>query len=152
MRLAIVAVGRAKAGPERELYRHYAQRITWPLSLSEVEEKRRLSPAEMKIAEGKLLLAALPRDAVLWALDPRGSALTSEDLAARIARAQDSGTATLAIAIGGAEGLADEVLQRSRLKLAFGSLTWPHMLARAMLAEQLYRAQQIIAGHPYHRG
>ena len=152
MRLSIVAVGRAKAGPERELYRHYAGRITWPLSLSEVEEKRRLSPSEMKKAEAGLLLAAVPKEATLWALDLRGKPLTSEEFAARIARERDAGTAVLAFAIGGAEGLAEEVLQRSSLKLAFGSLTWPHMLARAMLAEQLYRAQQIIAGHPYHRG
>ena len=152
MRLSIVAVGRAKAGPERELYRHYAGRIAWPLSLSEVEEKRRLSPSEMKKAEAGLLLAAVPKEATLWALDLRGKPLTSEEFAARIARERDAGTAVLAFAIGGAEGLAEEVLQRSSLKLAFGSLTWPHMLARAMLAEQLYRAQQIIAGHPYHRG
>lgn len=151
MRLAILAVGRAKASPERELYRHYAERIVWPLGLSEVEEKRRLAPAELKKAEGKLLLAAIPKDAVLWALDPRGKAVTSEDFAARIAKERDGGTAILAFAIGGADGLAEEVLQRASLKLAFGSLTWPHMLARAMLAEQLYRAQQIIAGHPYHR-
>jgi 23S rRNA (pseudouridine1915-N3)-methyltransferase len=152
MRLSILAVGRAKAGPERDLYRHYVGRITWPLSLSEVEEKRRLSPAEMKKSEAQLLLAALPKDAALWALDLRGKALTSQEFAARIARERDNGTAVLAFAIGGAEGLADEVLQRSRLTLALGRLTWPHMLARAMLAEQLYRAQQIIAGHPYHRG
>ncbi len=152
MRLAILAVGRAKAGPERELYRHYAERLTWPLTLSEVEEKRRLSAAEMKKSEGKLLLAALPKDAALWALDPRGKALSSEDFAQRIGKERDGGSSVLVFVIGGAEGLADEVLQRAALQLAFGSLTWPHMLARAMLAEQLYRAQQIIAGHPYHRG
>lgn len=152
MRLAILAVGRAKDSPERALYRHYAGRIAWPLELYEVEEKRRLSPAELKKAEARLLLAALPKDAVLWALDPRGKPLTSEQFAAAIAKERDQGTPTMAFVIGGADGLADEVLQRARLKLAMGSLTWPHMLARAMLAEQLYRAQQIIAGHPYHRG
>ncbi len=151
MRLAILAVGRAKSSPERELYRHYAERLQWPLSLSEIEQKRRLSSAELKKAEGKLLLTALPKDAVLWALDPHGKTITSEEFAARIAKERDGGTAVLAFAIGGADGLADEVLQRATLKLAFGSLTWPHMLARAMLAEQLYRAQQIITGHPYHR-
>ncbi len=152
MRLAILAVGRAKESPERALYRHYAQRIAWPLELHEIEEKRRLSPPELKKAEGKLLLAALPREATLWALDPRGKALSSEQFAAAIAKERDQGTPTLAFVIGGADGLAEEVLQRAGLKLAMGSLTWPHMLARAMLAEQLYRAQQIIAGHPYHRG
>jgi 23S rRNA (pseudouridine1915-N3)-methyltransferase len=151
MRLAILAVGRAKESPERALYQHYAARIAWPLQLIEVEEKRRLSAAELKQAEGRLLLAALPKEARLWALDPKGRNLTSEELAARIAKERDGGTATLALAIGGADGLAQEVLDRADFKLALGSLTWPHMLVRGMLAEQLYRAQQILAGHPYHR-
>lgn len=151
MRLLILAVGRSRPSPERELYRHYAGRITWPLALTELEEKRRLPPPSLKEAEGRLIVAATPPDAVLWALDPRGRALSSEDFAARIGRLRDEGCPTLALAIGGAEGLGADVLAKSALKLSFGAATWPHMLVRAMLAEQLYRAQQILAGHPYHR-
>ncbi len=151
MRLAIVAVGKARASPERELYRHYADRIHWPMSLIEVEEKRRLPAAELKEAEGRLLLAAVPPRAVLWALDGRGKALSSEALAAALGKLQDSGEAGLALAIGGADGLAGAVLEKARFRLSLGAMTWPHMLVRGMLAEQLYRAQQILAGHPYHR-
>lgn len=151
MRLAIVAVGKAKASPERDLYRHYAGRIHWPLSLIEVEEKRRLPAAELKEAEGRLLLAAVPPRAVLWALDGGGKPLSSEALAAALGKLQDSGEAGLALAIGGADGLADAVLEKARFCLSLGAMTWPHMLVRGMLAEQLYRAQQILADHPYHR-
>ena len=151
MRLAIVAVGKAKASPERDLYRHYAGRIHWPLSLIEVEEKRRLPAAELKEAEGRLLLAAVPPRTVLWALDGRGKALSSEALAAALGKLRDSGEAGLSLAIGGADGLADAVLENARFSLSLGPMTWPHMLVRGMLAEQLYRAQQILAGHPYHR-
>jgi 23S rRNA (pseudouridine1915-N3)-methyltransferase len=151
MRLAIVAVGKARASPERELYQHYAQRIVWPLKLIEVEEKKRLSPAELKAAEAKLLLAAVPPRASIWALDGRGKNLSSEDLAAALAKRQAAGEADLALLIGGADGLDKAVLDKAQMKLSLGAMTWPHMLVRGMLAEQLYRAQQILAGHPYHR-
>lgn len=151
MRLNIIAVGRARPSPERTLYEHYASRMTWPLRLVEVEEKRKLAPAALREAETALLLAAVPPKARLWALDRRGRALDSETLAARLALLRDDGTPELALLIGGAEGLGETALRQAQLVLSFGALTWPHMLARAMLAEQLYRAQQIIAGHPYHR-
>jgi len=151
MRLTIVAVGKAKASPERDLYQHYAKRITWPLKLLEVEEKKRLSPAELKAAEGRLLLAAVPARTMIWALDGRGKALSSEDLATALKKRQDSGAADLALLIGGADGLDSAVLAKAQFSLSLGAMTWPHMLVRGMLAEQLYRAQQILAGHPYHR-
>jgi 23S rRNA (pseudouridine1915-N3)-methyltransferase len=151
MRLTIVAVGKARASPERELYQHYAKRIVWPLKLIEVEEKKRLSPAELKAAEAKLLLAAVPPRASIWALDGRGKNLSSEDLAAALAKGQAAGEADLALLIGGADGLDKAVLDKAQMKLSLGAMTWPHMLVRGMLAEQLYRAQQILAGHPYHR-
>ena len=151
MRLAIVAVGKARASPERELYQHYAKRIVWPLKLIEVEEKKRLSAAELKAAEARLLLEAVPARATIWALDGRGKTLSSEGLAEALKKRQDSGEADLALLIGGADGLDKAVLDKAQMSLSLGSMTWPHMLVRGMLAEQLYRAQQILAGHPYHR-
>jgi 23S rRNA (pseudouridine1915-N3)-methyltransferase len=149
MRLTIVAVGRHKTGPLKALQEFYAERIRWPLTIREVEERRKLPPAELKAREGELILGALPKDAELIALDGRGKTLSSTDLADRLARWRDA-DASLAFAIGGADGLADAVLDQARLVLSLGAMTWPHLLVRGMLLEQLYRAQQILAGHPYH--
>jgi 23S rRNA (pseudouridine1915-N3)-methyltransferase len=152
MRLHVIAVGRLKGGPHEALARYYAERIAWPLTLRDVEEKRPLSASEIREREGALLLAAAPPRATLVALDTRGQTLTSEAFAERLQRWRDSGTDDLAFLIGGAEGLADAVRQKAHLVLSLGAMTWPHLLARGMLLEQLYRAQQILAGHPYHRG
>jgi len=152
MRIWLLAVGRLKAGPEQALVRQYAGRITWPIETREVEEKRRLSAMEMREREGTLLLSALPERATAVALDARGKSLTSEAFAAQITRWRADGVADLAFLIGGADGLADTVRSRAGLVLSLGPMTWPHLLVRGMLLEQLYRAQQILAGHPYHRG
>ena len=150
MRLAIVAVGRQRAGPLKELERHYAERITFPLVIREVEEKRKLTATEMKARQAALLLGAVPEGAILVALDGRGKALSSADLAKRLDAWRQAG-ADLAFLIGGAEGLHDSVLEKAALVLSLGAMTWPHLLVRGMLLEQIYRAQQILAGHPYHR-
>jgi 23S rRNA (pseudouridine1915-N3)-methyltransferase len=152
MRVAIIAVGRARAGPERDLYDSYVKRLRWPVDLREVEEKRPLPPAELKEREAELLLAAIPGDAVAVALDGTGKDMTSEALAEKLSQWRDDGRGCVAFVIGGADGLAPEIRDRADLLVAFGRQTWPHMLVRAMLAEQIYRAQQILAGHPYHRG
>jgi len=152
MRLHIVAVGKLKAGPHAALARHYAERLAWPLAVREVEEKRPLPAAELKEREGALLLAAVPAGAVLIALDEHGRSLTSPAFAQKLAQWRDGGITDLAFVIGGADGLADQVRQKARLVLSLGAMTWPHLLVRGMLLEQLYRAQQILAGHPYHRG
>jgi 23S rRNA (pseudouridine1915-N3)-methyltransferase len=151
MRLHLVAVGRLKSGPHEALARHYAERLTFPLVVREVEEKRPLPAAELKEREGALLLAAVPERATIVALDARGKTLASEAFAERLARWRDAGTANLAFLIGGAEGLSPAVLQKADLVLSLGAMTWPHLLVRGMLLEQLYRAQQILGGHPYHR-
>jgi 23S rRNA (pseudouridine1915-N3)-methyltransferase len=151
MQIEVLAIGRARAGPERELFRIYADRIRWPFTLRELEEKRRLPAHELKAREGDLLLDALPRDAAVVALDEKGKDLTSEQLARRLGNWQDEGRTAAAFVIGGADGLTEEVRRRADLVLSLGRQTWPHMLVRAMLAEQIYRAQQILAGHPYHR-
>jgi 23S rRNA (pseudouridine1915-N3)-methyltransferase len=122
-----------------------------PAAIIELEEKRRLPPAELKAREAELILAALPAGARLVALDQRGTEWSSRELADRLRTWRDSGTGALAFAIGGAEGLGGAVIERADAVLSLGAMTWPHLLARCMLLEQLYRAQQILSGHPYHR-
>lgn len=151
MRLTLACIGRAGRGPERDLYEHYAGRIRWPLALRELEEKKKLPPAELIRREGELLLGAVPAKSLLVALDRRGKALDSEAFAGRLERWRDDGMADIAFLIGGADGHGEPLLAKASLVLSFGAMTWPHLLARAMLAEQIYRAQQLLAGHPYHR-
>jgi len=148
MRMTIVAVGRAKAGPERDLVQHYLKRMAQPLNLKEVEAKAAI---DAKRSEGEKLLAAAPKNAVIVALDERGKDLSSRQLADRIAGWRDDGIRDIAFLIGGADGLDGRVRENADLLLSFGRVTWPHMLMRGMLAEQIYRAQCILAGHPYHR-
>jgi 23S rRNA (pseudouridine1915-N3)-methyltransferase len=157
MKLRILAVGRAKAGPEAALIAEYQKRLHWPLLIEEVEEKRPLSGAELKAREGALLQAGVDRvakgsgRAILVALDERGKILGSRDFAARLKAWQDQGAAEILFLLGGADGLAPEIRDQATFVLSLGQMTWPHLLARAMLVEQIYRAQQILAGHPYHR-
>ena len=121
------------------------------MTIVEHEERRRLPAAELKAREADLLLGAVPPDARLVALDEHGEAWSSRDLAQRLALWRDRGIGAVAFAIGGAEGLGQAVIERADAVLSLGPMTWPHFLARGMLLEQLYRAQQILAGHPYHR-
>ncbi|HLG88070.1 MAG TPA: 23S rRNA (pseudouridine(1915)-N(3))-methyltransferase RlmH [Alphaproteobacteria bacterium] len=151
MRFRIVAVGRLRDAPSRALFDEYAARLTWPLTVREVELKRPLPPEEAKAEEGRLLLEAVGKDATLVALDERGRDWTSIELARRIGEWRDEGVPDVVFAIGGADGLDPALVRRAVATLAFGRMTWPHRLARVMLVEQLYRAQQILAGHPYHR-
>jgi 23S rRNA (pseudouridine1915-N3)-methyltransferase len=107
---------------------------------------------QLKAREGELIVGALPASAPFVALDERGVQWSSRALAEQIAIWRDRGSPELAFAIGGADGLHSMVLDRADVILSLGSMTWPHLLVRGMLLEQLYRAQQILAGHPYHRG
>ncbi len=151
MRIVIAAIGRARKGPELALFDHYAARITrWPLDLRQLEVPGSRPPAERREAEAKLLIAAAD-GATAVALDEAAPTLTSADFAARLGRWQDDGTAAVAFLIGGADGHTATVRDRAAASLSFGAMTWPHLLVRGLLAEQLYRAQQILAGHPYHR-
>lgn len=157
MRITVAAVGRLKRGPERELAARYverAQKAGRPLGLAfalrEVRESRAPDAAGRRRAEADILLAGLPAGAILVALDERGTDLTSRAFAARIAAWRDGGAQDVAIAIGGPDGLDPAVLERAD-RIAFGRITLPHQLARIVLAEQLYRAVTVLAGHPYHR-
>lgn len=151
MKITIAAIGRAARGPERELYEHYAGRIRWPLVLRELEEKRKLLAPQLMQREGELLLDAAPAGATLVMLDRRGKVLDSEAFAARLGSWRDNSVSDVAFLIGGADGHTETMLKKASLVLSFGAMTWPHLLARGMLAEQIYRAQQLLAGHPYHR-
>ncbi len=150
MQLIIAAVGRLRAGPLSDLAADYRRRIAAPVEIREVEERRKLPPAALVEREGALLLGQIRESATVVALDPPGQNLDSEQFARAIeAWAGQSGR--IAFVIGGANGLANEVLIRAHHRISLGAMTWPHLLARVMLLEQIYRAQQIRAGHPYHR-
>ncbi len=135
----------------RDLQALYSGRIVPPVAIVELEEKRPLPAPLLKAREAELILAALPAGARLVALDQRGVAWSSREFADRLAAWRDGGVGAVAFAVGGAEGLGDAVIARTDTVLSLGAMTWPHLLARNMLLEQLYRAQQILAGHPYHR-
>ena len=125
--------------------------MTPKLSLKEVEERRPLKGDELKRREARLLLDVLPDDAYVVALDGRGKQLSSEALAKKLQTLQDDGQRTALFVIGGADGHDQSLLDRANFTLSLGPQTWPHMLVRVMLAEQLYRADSILKGHPYHR-
>ena len=151
MRILICAVGKARNEPARAVYENYARLVRWPLELIEVEERKPLPTDRRRAAEGALLLRAVPSDAVVVALDETGKSLSSRSLASHIGRWRDDGRSCIAFVIGGADGLDAAVRGRAELVLSLGALTWPHLLVRGMLAEQIYRSQQILSGHPYHR-
>ncbi len=148
--IRIIAVGRSRGEPEAALVERYAARIRPPLTVTEIDAAPG-APAEAKRREGEALLRAVgPED---WAvpLDLAGAMPDTEALAALLERWL-SRSRPVCFLVGGAEGLHRAVIDRANYVLSLGRLTWPHLLARAMLAEQLYRARAIAAGHPYHRG
>ena len=148
--MRLLAVGRLRDGPEFELYHRYVGRLRPGLRLTEVAEAQG-SAVELRRREGEALLAALPAAAIAVPLDLGGEQPGSEAFAALLQRWLASGREPCFL-IGGAEGLPQEVLARGERVLSLGGMTWPHMLARVMLVEQLFRAQSILSGHPYHRG
>jgi len=151
MKIIVAAIGRAKTGPERELFQSYLARLPWTVELKEIEIKKESDTGTRVAREGSALVNACPPQARIIALDERGKTETSAMFAARIGRWRDDGDRTIVFLIGGADGLDDAIRSRADTILSFGSVTWPHMLVRALLAEQLYRAHSILSGHPYHR-
>lgn len=155
MRLHLCAVGRLRAGPERDLVDDYRQRLDrtgrplgiGPLTEHEVEDRKNAGMA----AEAELLRRAVPQGAVLVTLDERGRQLTSPEFAAQLARWRDGGRQDVALVIGGADGIDPALRAAAEFSISFGQMVWPHMLVRVMLAEQLYRAATILGGGPYHR-
>ncbi len=159
LQITIIAVGRAKDSAERDLFNKYRERFDKvgsgqglaSLSLIEVEEKRSIQGDERKKREAELILNALPEGAVLVLLDERGKALSSKEICQLIETNRDQGVRDLVFVIGGADGVTIELRNLATKLLSFGPATWPHMLARTMLGEQIYRAVCILSGHPYHK-
>ncbi|CAI9121841.1 23S rRNA (pseudouridine(1915)-N(3))-methyltransferase RlmH [Brytella acorum] len=147
--MRLIAVGRMKASPERDLFERYAGRIRPRLDLTELAESKG-SAAEVRRRDATALLACCPANALVIALDEGGATPDSGELSRMLERWTDTGR-PLHFLIGGAEGLENRVIDRADATLSLGRLTWPHMLVRGLLAEQLYRAQCISTGHPYHR-
>ncbi|HXV23264.1 MAG TPA: 23S rRNA (pseudouridine(1915)-N(3))-methyltransferase RlmH [Alphaproteobacteria bacterium] len=156
MRLGLLAVGRLKAGPILTLFQDYSRRLAWPLLVIEVEERRRLTASERKTREGALLLAEVAAqrrklsDPVVIALDERGEGMSSAAFAARLGGWRDAGR-DIVFVIGGDQGLSATVLNQADATLSLGPMTWPHLMVRMLMLEQLFRAQSILTGHPYHR-
>lgn len=159
MRLLLLCVGRAKAGPERDLAARYLERAAAvggraglsPLELREISESRAARAEDRKREEAKALRGLVPARCRVIALDEAGEALSTRAFAAMLFRARDEGAEALALVIGGPDGLDPDFLAEASLRLSLGPMTWPHQLVRIMAAEQIYRAMTIARGHPYHR-
>ena len=158
MRITVIAVGRAQKGPERDLIDRYVERIGQispslgiKLSVRELPQSRLGRAADRMADEARAIETAIPAGARCVVLDEGGKSLSSTDLADRLRQWRDDGVADAVFIVGGPDGLALELTERADLALAFGKMSWPHQMVRAMLAEQLYRAMTIISGHPYHR-
>ncbi len=159
MRLAIIAAGRLKPGPERSLAEDYLTRAQGlgrscgvsRITVTEFGESQAATAAARMAEEGRLMMAALPPRGFSVVLDERGKAMSSTAFADVLRRHLEGGTGDMAFLIGGPDGHAPDVRESSGLTLGFGPMTWPHRLVRVMLLEQIYRAITILAGHPYHR-
>jgi 23S rRNA (pseudouridine1915-N3)-methyltransferase len=149
MRLLLVCVGRPKAGPERDLAARYVERAARPAFPA--SSYAAVRPDDRKREEAKAIRGLLAPPANVIALDVNGAQMTSRRLATELGRARDQGIASAAFVIGGPDGLEPAFLASASLTLSFGAMTWPHQLVRIMVAEQIYRAVTILAGHPYHR-
>jgi 23S rRNA (pseudouridine1915-N3)-methyltransferase len=159
VKLLLVAVGRLKAGPERELVGRYAERCVASgrnigfsgFDMREIDESRARRPEDRKAEEAAAILGLLPAQAKIICLDERGRALSSADFARKLGDWRDSGAGTCALVIGGPDGLDPSLREKADLTLAFGAMTWPHQIVRALAAEQIFRSITILSGHPYHR-
>ena len=158
MRLIVIAVGRLKQGPERELAERYRERFDGigrklgfrSLEIHEIAESRARDAATRMAEEAAGITAHFPEKYGLIALDERGKSLDSAALASHLGRFRDAATDVIFV-IGGADGLSPELRRKAKLAIAFGAATGPHQMVRVMLLEQIYRAASILAGHPYHR-
>jgi 23S rRNA (pseudouridine1915-N3)-methyltransferase len=159
MRVLIAAVGRLKQGAERDLAASYRKRaeaagrpLGWrDLEVIEIRESRAQNAERRRVEESIAIANLIPERAVTVILDEQGDSLASPALATLLHKWRADDRPAVCFVIGGADGLAPSLYQRANLKIAFGTATWPHQLARIMLLEQLYRAGTILAGHPYHR-
>ena len=159
MRVVVIAIGRLKQGPERELADRYRERFDDTgrklgfrgLEIHEIPESRARDSASRIAEEADAITAAIGEKSVLVALDERGESIDSATFARHLGRWRDQSVANTIFVIGGADGLSPDLRRKAKLSIAFGSATWPHQMVRVMLLEQVYRAATILAGHPYHR-
>ncbi|MBX7147089.1 MAG: 23S rRNA (pseudouridine(1915)-N(3))-methyltransferase RlmH [Alphaproteobacteria bacterium] len=152
MRITITSIGKWKKGPEKNLFDHYCQRIRWPLDLIEIDERQVNATKNLK-KDALLEFYDIKNDSARHhiILDEQGILLKSGDLAKKIEHWQNSSIKQLKFFIGGSDGHNPILYDHADLLLSLGPMTWPHLLTRGLLVEQLYRSQQIIANHPYHR-
>ena len=159
MRLILAAIGKLKYGPEQELVDRYLKRCRsglkaagfGQLDILELPESRKPDSAQRQEEEASRLLERLPDDCRLMIFDERGDTPSSQQFSKLLAKLGQSGAGTLAIIIGGPDGVSPELRQHADHVISFGQLTMPHQIVRALVAEQIYRATTILAGHPYHR-
>lgn len=149
-KIDIICIGHMKKNAYTPLIEMYQTRLRWPLNIITLESKHK-SPRKGQQDEGKKILKALNNEAVIIALDERGKSLPSLKFSQKLETFAHEGRNHIQFVIGGADGLLPEIRQKADMLLSFGEQTWPHALARVMLLEQIYRSQQIMAGHPYHR-
>jgi 23S rRNA (pseudouridine1915-N3)-methyltransferase len=152
MKITIAAIGKDRHSSSTDnLFKEYKKRIPWIIDLKEFEERKSLPPQILMEKEAELLLGAVHPSAKVIVLDEHGKNLSSQEFASLIGKFQERGTSNIAFLIGGAAGHGKAALDRADFVLSFGKMTWPHMMVRAMLSEQLYRAYTILTGHPYHK-
>ncbi len=150
LKVDVIAISRVKKGSYFDLIQDYKKRIKWNLNIYEMESKY-TDPKQAQEEESQKILDKIEPNAVIVVLDERGDGLRSLDFAKTIENFTNNGESHIQFIIGGADGLKQDVRDKADILLSFGQQTWPHVLARLMLLEQIYRAQQILAGHPYHR-
>ena len=159
MRLVVVSIGRLKQGPERDLADRYRERFDdigrklgfRGLEIADIPESRARDAVTRMAEEAAAISAAIPAKSALVALDERGDNIDSAAFARHLGRWRDEQVANTIFIIGGADGLSPDLRRMAKLRMAFGSATWPHQMVRVMLLEQIYRAATILSGHPYHR-
>lgn len=148
MKITVIAIGKQKQSPSMDMCKEYLKRMKWKVSLKELDSPKNAT----KDREAELILKELPRNAFVIALDERGESYGSQEFTQKISEWQNiAANNEIFFLIGGADGFNFSIRERANFLLSFGKQTWPHMLVRVMLLEQLYRAQQISEGHPYHR-
>lgn len=159
MRLTVIAIGRLKQGPERDLAERYRARFEdigrklgfRGLEIHDIPESRSRDTATRIAEEAAAIAALIPEKSILITLDERGDNIDSAAFARHLGRWRDESIPSTVFVIGGADGLSPDLQHKARLRMAFGKATWPHQMVRVMLLEQIYRAATILSGHPYHR-
>jgi 23S rRNA (pseudouridine1915-N3)-methyltransferase len=151
MNIEIISIGKFRNSPQKEIFELYKKRCSWNIKLKELEVKSGSNPETIKEKEGDLILSSVPSSAKIILLDETGKNLSSKEFAGLIQNFRNNSVSNLAFIIGGADGTSIKVKQKADIILSLGKLTFPHMMVRSILSEQLYRAFSIINNHPYHR-